>query len=230
MMLIATLLGVIGGGMLFGDDMHELWEKDTQAAPEPPIQLQGYWMGMKLMSQDMTSVPNAAGVVGITPKGATVLDISERFGWRMKMAGIMPGDVITAVDGKKIASLTDFESVTRNLKNTGGPIPMELQRWGQPVKITVPPLAPLVPAQQPQFAQPVPQAAWGAQPIAMQGPHYGTMPMGFMDPMLQAAGPGQPGTLYCQRHNMTFTPQQVAPSYRCPLCAGPLAGAPAAWP
>lgn len=153
-----------------------------------PMELQGQWLGMRLSP---TSSPTAQRL-GVLPelKGVVVANTSPQADPRASGAGIRPGDVIVAVDGTDVASLTDLYSLTTEL-DTSQPLSISIVRGGQPMSATI---------------------ATGGQPT-----------MGSAARPVAAPAGGQPAaTLYCPTDGVRWSPAQVAPSYRCPRCGGPL--------
>jgi membrane-associated protease RseP (regulator of RpoE activity) len=55
-----------------------------------------------------------------------------------KSAGVKPGDVVVAIDGKKVKDGTDFVRTVR--KSAGEPLVLSLRRDGKPVQVTVLPV------------------------------------------------------------------------------------------
>lgn len=209
------LVGAVAAGLIYGDDIHELWESKDQATTER-VQLQGLWMGMRLSPATEPSElgpPSTAGV--------RVTEISERYGWRARMAGLAPGDIITSVSGKKVNALTDLDTVSQKL-NASTAIQLDILRWGQPFAVSLPALSG------------VPAVA-GAPPMGAPGIMPPSLPPGLMPPGqplggyapptaggFPAAPAATPATFYCARDRQMFSQPQVHPHYRCPVCAGPL--------
>lgn len=207
--LSVLLIGAVIAGLVWGDDLHELWDwgKDAQSTTER-VQIQGIWMGMRLVPATQPSElgPPAAS-------GVRVTEVSETYGWRARSAGLAPGDIITALNGKKIGALTDLDALSEKL-DASTAIQVDVLRWGQPYTVTIPAVA-NVPAPGAPLAAP-PGMMPASRPLNGYGPPAG----GGMGP----AGPGgaTTGVFYCPKHRQTFTAAQVQPYYRCPLCAGPL--------
>jgi hypothetical protein len=205
----AMLAGLTVAGFLFGDDFDDVFDDELRTTER--VQIQGYWMGMKLGPAD-----EAAGTSGVT-----VLEISELYGTRARQAGIMPGDVLVSVNGKGVTTLSDLDAAAKSTKAASG-LPVELQRWGQPMSVVIPPM--------PAMAQP------GATPPAnAYAPNNASQPAawvppqdGWPQPQPAAAWPQpapQPAAapmFYCPQHRVTFAQQHVHPHYRCPMCAGPV--------
>ena len=55
-----------------------------------------------------------------------------------KAAGVQPGDIVVAIDGKKVKDGTDFVRTVR--KSAGEPLVLSLRRDGKPVELTVLPV------------------------------------------------------------------------------------------
>ncbi|MBI5538301.1 MAG: PDZ domain-containing protein [Deltaproteobacteria bacterium] len=196
------LIGAVAAGLIYGDDLHELWEGRDDTSSNERVQMQGVWLGMRLVPA------NTAAELGVptAPKGVRVDEISERMGWRARQAGLMPGDIITSVNGKKIGSLTDVDSLSRSVK-TSNAMPMEVLRYGQPLTLTLPAIPAVMAMQPPPAATPGPAPV---QPAAIP-----------YQPGPGAPNQGQP-SYYCPLHRQSFAAGQVHPHYRCPMCYGPL--------
>lgn len=206
--LAALLASLVAAGFLFGDDVDDLFDSDGGLLVER-VQIQGYWMGMKLGPADEST----AGTSGVT-----VLDISETYGWRARQAGILPGDVLMSVNGKKVSTLADLDAAAKKAKSSSG-LPVELQRWGQPLSVVIPPMA--------QFQQPVQPGPAAVPPPVVAAPQPG-IPAVWAPPYAQPAvapAPQNQPLFYCPQHRVTFSQQNVTPNYRCPIGGGPLSRA-----
>ncbi|MBI4704540.1 MAG: hypothetical protein HY744_25840 [Deltaproteobacteria bacterium] len=206
-LLVAVLGGIGLAAVVFGDDVTELWASDSPEIREP-VRLQGYWLGMEL-----------AGAAGAGPagrpapaRGVRVVEISESYGWRARQAGLMAGDTLVSVAGRKVDALGDLDALARDL-DVGGPLRLEVLRWGQPLAIVLPPLPPL----------PLPAAAV-PPPAAVAGPGAALVPASGVGPPLGVSPDAQ--LYYCPSHRLAWARAQVHPHYRCPQCYGPLSPMP----
>jgi hypothetical protein len=213
------LAGAVIAGLLVGDDWKELFSRSSSSSER--VQLQGYWMGMTLANAD-SPPDDYAPTIGA--KGVRVVDISERNGWRPRATGLMPGDVIVSIGGKKVENLSDLDRMAQKM-DTAGPLPFDVLRYGQPLTLTMSPLA-VAQGQVPGMPQAaVPPIA--QSPIAPLSQQQGPVMPGPATPQAAALAPaaGQPAMFYCPRHRSMWPQQQVHPGYRCPLCYGPLSRA-----
>jgi membrane-associated protease RseP (regulator of RpoE activity) len=218
------LVGSIGLGLAYGDDLHEIFEsRDTPSTTER-VQMQGIWMGMRLVPADTASELGQP----TSPRGVRIDEVSERTGWRVRQAGLMSGDIIVSINTKKVGNVADLDGITKSL-NASGAITLEVLRWGQPMKVVLaalplgvpmPPVAPLVNP----GAQPGPNAMPGSMPGATPlQPMPASMPNPAVGPGVgPAAGPGVTPSYYCPTHRQMYGAAQVHPHYRCPVCSTPL--------
>jgi hypothetical protein len=196
------LAGLAAAGFLFGDDVEDFFDADSTLVER--VQLQGYWLGMKLGNAEET----ARGLPGVT-----VLDISDTYGWRARQAGIMPGDVLLSVAGNKVSSLSELDTAVKKADATKG-LPVELQRWGQPFSVVLPPL--------PQSAPPA-AALPPLQPAVAPLPVTPAVAYGYPGVATPPAAPSPAGPMfYCPQHRMMWSQQHVHPHYRCPMCSSSL--------
>jgi len=202
-----VLVGAVAAGLAYGDDLHEIFESRSSQKATERVQMQGVWMGMRLAPAD---VPSEFGQPTAT-KGVRVVEISERYGWRARQAGIVTGDILTSINSKKIADLSDLDSITKNL-NVAGQVPLEILRWGQPVALR---------------CRHFP-AGW--RPAIDHGPRSNLAARPAQPAITTGFGPGVgPGAgpmFFCPQHRQMWGQGQVHPHYRCPVCYGPLSKAP----
>ncbi len=210
--LAAIMASLVAAGFLFGDDVDDLFDGEDRLVER--VQIQGYWMGMKLGPADESAVGSS---------GVTVLDISETYGWLDRQAGILTGDVLMSVNGKKVSTLSELDAAAKKTSSASG-LPVELQRWGQPLSVVIPPMAKI---QQPM--QPPPPVGPAAVPAQPGTPAVWAAPYIQPAAAAPAAVPQNPGAgagmFYCPQHRVTFSQQHVHPHYRCPIGGGPLSRA-----
>ncbi len=192
--------GAVAVAMVLGaDDGVEHWFGGDDGKVTQPLELRGRWLGMSLTALD--SATAQAKNIPATLKGVMVVEIAERNGWRARQAGLVSGDVITAVDGHEVRDMTDFYDITRDT-DVAKAITIEVQRWGQAMTLVLPAVVGVV-------AVPG-QPAMPGQPRAVPGlPAVGAQPVG--------------GPLFmCPTHGQGWQQAAVHPNYRCPMCNAPL--------
>jgi hypothetical protein len=209
--LAVLLFLLIAGAMFFADEVDDFFDhrepKTTQV-----MELRGSWLGMKLSSLDSPTAQR----LGIPPsaKGVMVVEIEERNGWRALQAGVMEGDVLTAVDGQDVRDLADLYDVSRDV-DVGSAVLLDIRRWGQPMTLVLPAL----------HAPPPVAAQWQPGQVGQAAP--------AVTPGANAAGaqlvgwaPGSQGAqFYCPIHDRMWQQNAVHPHYRCPLGGCPLSRA-----
>jgi len=189
--VIVLLLGIVAAaGLVTADDGVPFAKDDRVAGLFERAQVEGWWMGMRLGQADNTD-------------GVKILEVSDSLGWRAKQAGVMPGDIITGINGKKVTDLSDLQRKSVGL-NLAGPVALSVTRFNQQASLVIPPLPP------PISQQPVMPAQMPVTPMVPGGV-----------PVVAPNGAEGPA-FYCPRHRVLWTQAQVHPSYRCPLCSGPL--------
>lgn len=95
------------------------------AAPGRP------WLGVAV--QDIN--PDIVETMGLkTSSGVLVSEVSRRS--PAEEAGVLPGDVIIAVNGKKVLSSAELSTLIRNIES-GSSVVLELNRSGEPERISV---------------------------------------------------------------------------------------------
>jgi len=207
---------LIAGAMFFADEVDDFFDhrgvKTTQV-----MELRGSWLGMKLTSLDSPTAQR----MGIQPSlpGVMIVEIAEQDGWRVRQAGAMEGDVITAVDGQDVRDLADLYDVSRTV-DVGNAVLLDVRRWGQSMTLVLPALhAPPGGAAAAQFGQAGQFPAATAPPVVAMGANpAGTQPVAWT-PLAQ--GP----QFYCPAHNRMWPQTAVHPHYRCPLGNCPLSRA-----
>jgi S1-C subfamily serine protease len=96
---------VINGQAVVGFDRNRIRELLSSAPSEPAVRF-----GLKI-----ADAAAAAPQLGVTPvPGAIIGDVSP--GALGEKAGLKPGDIVTEISGRKIASAGDMESVLAGLK------------------------------------------------------------------------------------------------------------------
>jgi len=121
-----------------------------------PMDLRGQWLGMRLASTDSRS----AGDLGVPAeiRGVVVADV--QMSSRAVLAGLAPGDVVTRVDGKDVASLIDLYAISTKV-DVARQLQVDILRAGRPMVVTVPP---------PEGMAPGGGAQWnGARPLVGAG-------------------------------------------------------------
>lgn len=200
---LVVLALLVVGAMFFGDKGADFLGGNKRKATQS-MELQGNWLGMRLASLDSPT----ARSLGVPPsaRGVTVVELDGTNGWRARQAGVMPGDVIVAVDGEKVRDLADLYDVSRNVE-VASAVMLDVRRGGLPMTLALPAAyaAPAVGGQPQawQGGQPVPMAtqgadAGGAQPVAW-APWYN-----------------------CAVHNRAWPQGAVHPHYRCLIGNCPL--------
>jgi len=209
----------------------------TATAAEP-MELSGSWLGMRLAAPGTSTAsrfgipPNVSGVVV-----AEMLPVANARG---AAGGIVPGDVITSINGTNVTNLADLYSMTQKLDATQ-PMQVAIMRQGQSFALTLPPTqmppmmggpmmgAPGVAAMQPMPMQPMAAPApMPMQPMALPAPMQ-PMPMQPMPmqpmPMQPVPAQAQPpvsGQFFCPNDGLIWSQAQVQPHFRCPRCGGGL--------
>ena len=205
-LVLLILLAV--GAMFFADDREEIFSRRKHKSSQS-MEIQGRWLGMRLISLDASS----ARQLGVPPsvQGVMVMEIEERNGWRARLAGVQPGDVIMAVNGIEVQNLADLYDVSRDL-DVGSAIMLDILRWGQHMALVLPSVYAAPPVQG------SPQAGQGDQPAPMT-PREGNA--GAAQPAGLVSGTQDP-LFYCPLHNRVWPQNAVHPHYRCPLGRCPL--------
>lgn len=100
-----------------------------------PMELSGRWLGMRLTG---VASPTARQLgIPASVKGVVVAELSRGMDSRALQAGLVPGDVLTRVDGKDVTSLKDLYSLSTDL-NVARPLVVEILRRGQPLAVLLP--------------------------------------------------------------------------------------------
>jgi hypothetical protein len=232
LLIILVLLGggIIVGALVFGDDRGEFFDRFTEKrATVQPMEVRGDWLGMSLA--DLSS-PTAQRRAAFPPslKGVMVTEISESLGWRPRQAGVMNGDVISAVNKQKVGDINEFYDVTRKV-DIADAIYLDVNRWAQVVTLVIPainrPVAAPMGAGMPQQ-----QMMGQAQPqvFVPQGAQMQQMQMQGAPMQMQAMAP-QPAPVQQQQGQLQAPwgiPAQQQAAWLNPAAAG-LGMQPAAW-
>lgn len=114
------------------------WSGKASAASEP-MQLTGAWLGMRL---DPTDSP-IAREFGVPPvvKGVVVTQLLAVPGARAATAGLVQGDVLTAVNGTPIGGLAELYTLSTSLDATKE-LKLGVLRQGRTAELTIAPAAP----------------------------------------------------------------------------------------
>jgi membrane-associated protease RseP (regulator of RpoE activity) len=130
--MLAVLIVI---ALIAADEHEELVDTARSVMFTQPMELGGNWLGIRVTSTDS---PTAAKMgIPASTKGVLVSELAERNGMRARQAGISPGDVITAVDGKPVSDIADLYDISRN-QDVGAPLLIDVQRWGQPMTLVMP--------------------------------------------------------------------------------------------
>jgi predicted metalloprotease with PDZ domain len=114
-----------------------------QAPTVEPMELQGRWLGMRLVPGDSASAREIGAPAAAA--GVLVVEVSKTVGSRVMQAGVAPGDVIVAIDGKKVQTLGELYTVTTR-QNVAQPLSLDIVRQGQQMAVMVPAaMTPLMP-------------------------------------------------------------------------------------
>lgn len=111
--------------------------RSNHGAPDvtQPMELGGRWLGMRLTG---VGSPTARRLgIPASVQGVVVAELSRGLDSRGLQAGLVPGDVLTRVDGKTVKSLEDLYSLTLDL-NVARPLVVEILRRGQPLAVLLP--------------------------------------------------------------------------------------------
>jgi len=237
--LVAAVIGVVLHAMLLGGNPGDAAGLSSGQPATQPVEMKGAWLGMNLSSLNTP----AAAAMGIPPTlgGVLVEELRETTGWRASQAGVVAGDVITAVEGKKVRDLAELAKIASKV-DVNRPVLIEMLRWGQPVTLILPapqqafavapqmvPQRVVAPQVLPQQAPVVPQAlpqqvvipAWtGPQPAALNPAAWNAAQVAALNPVAQPVLPN--GRFYCPRDGCVLPAAAVSPNFRCPNCNGPL--------
>ncbi len=131
-----ALFLIIAGAMFFAYVVDDFFDHSAPKTTQV-MELRGDWLGMKLTSLDSPTAQR----MGIPPSlsGVMIVEIAEKNGWRALQAGAMEGDVIAAVEGKKVRDLADLYDASRNI-DVGKAVLLDVRRWGQPMTRVLPAL------------------------------------------------------------------------------------------
>lgn len=133
------------------------WSGNGSAAAEP-MQLTGSWLGMRL---DATDSP-LARELGVPPvvKGVVVTQLLAGPGARAAAAGLIQGDVLTAVNGTPVGGLAELYGLTTSL-DVNKELKLEVLRQGRAAELVLgarlaaPPPVPVVGDTTPTYGVPV---------------------------------------------------------------------------
>jgi len=211
--IVVLLAMLVAIAMFFTGKGEDVFEREGHKITQT-MELRGNWLGMKLTSLDSPTA-RRLGVPPSVRKGVMVVELQEaRDGWRPRQAGVLPGDVIVAVDGKKVRDLADLYDASRNL-DVGSAVLLDIRRWGQPMTLVLPAVYAAPPVAGP------PEAWQGVQPppATAQGANAGAAQLAAWAPGSQCY---QCPHFYCRVHNQVFPQGAVHPNYRCPIGNCPL--------
>ncbi|MCP4678531.1 MAG: PDZ domain-containing protein [Deltaproteobacteria bacterium] len=199
--------------LFFTDDREEVLGDVRLRGPRAtqPMELRGNWLGIKLASLNSPTARRFG--IPTNAHGVMVVEISERAGLRARQAGVLSGDVITAVDKNNVRDIADLYEVSRKL-DVAAAILLDVQRWGQDMTLVLPAAYAMMP---PATTPPSAAAAPPAQ-MAAPGPRPGA-------PQPAAWMPGRAGgQFYCPTDKLIYSQAAVQPRYRCLRCNSPLVG------
>jgi S1-C subfamily serine protease len=109
-----------------------VWQPGAAQGQVPPMELRGVWMGMRL-AQTTSQIAADLGVPAEV-KGIVVADVQADS--RAVVAGLAPGDVLTRLNGKDVASMLDMYAVSGRLDGTR-PLQVDFLRAGRPMTTNV---------------------------------------------------------------------------------------------
>jgi len=230
LVLILVGGGIIVGALIFADDRGEILERFADKRDlTQPMEVKGDWLGISLV--DLTSISARRAGIPSGLKGVMVTEISETAGWRARASGLLPRDVITAVNRTNVSSINDLFDTVRKVNVTEA-ISLDVNRYGQVgtlgmAGLTAPPATFVPPGagagQQAMF----PPQAQAALPMQAVAPVQAQLPVAGINaqPVAQPVSNVGPRWI-CRRHGLAWLQQAVQPGYRCPYCNEPLRMAP----
>ncbi len=152
--VIVILLAMFVGGDTGGS--YRTAEKRDKSDYSEQMESRGKWLGMYLSE---TSSKDARALrVPPHVKGVVVTGLKEPNAARARAGGIQVGDVITAIDGKKIRRLGDVKRISKKT-DVVRPVMLDVLAGGQPMTKVLPG-ATVQPVATPVAWQPARQVQW----------------------------------------------------------------------
>lgn len=197
-----VFLGVVIVAMLLGGEDGVLHDWERREATQP-MELGGRWLGMTLVNADSREAQRK-GIYAA--EGVAVLEISERDGWRATYAGVMTGDVIGGVDGKRVRHMEEFYDVSLKV-DVAQAVLLDVLRGGQQMTLVLP---------SPSTASN--QAGTTDTTATYQGATLNVAAQSNVNQRATTGGRASGPYYLCPNHGTRWHRAAVHPHYRCPLC------------